>query len=62
MLNNGDEVLESEFGKISLCSRRKYEYPEELVEMQKLIDEKKQEAVQRGHAPYTESHYIRYDG
>jgi hypothetical protein len=55
------EVMESEFGSVTVCKRRKYLYPQEIQDAELQVSKMKEEAEKVGTASYSESEYLRFD-
>jgi hypothetical protein len=61
MLDKKVDLIETEYGSLSMCRRRNYTYPEEIRISETELKEKKKEAEARGLAEYTETTFIRFD-
>ena len=55
------EQINSDYGTISMCRRRNYTYPDEVLIKDNELKKLKEEAEARGTATYTETTFIRFD-
>lgn len=62
MVNRSVEKLETPMGKFSITRLKKWEYPEEVIEIGEKFKAEKARAESTGDATFTESESLRFTG